>query len=101
MSGARSTIKGVTFERQVRRAYEQAGFTVRGLEGEGDHLALGHGLVIASECKRQERLKLPEWWRQCVEDAPDGAVPVLTFRQSRAEMLSVVRTADLLRMVTR
>lgn len=94
--------KGITFERQVADAYMAAGFDVRGLEGGGDHFVVCRdGLVIASECKRQERLKIPEWWRQCVDDAPTGSTPILTFRQSRQEMLSVVRTADLLRMIGR
>ena len=102
MKGAAATAKGVRFEREVRQVFEGAGFAVRGLEAEGDHLIVSlDGLVISSECKRQERLKIPEWWRQAATDAPPGSVPVLTFRQSRGEMLSVVRTADLVRLVSR
>ena len=101
-SGAAAAAKGVRFERDVRRAWEAAGLTVRGLEAEGDHLIVSvDGLVISSECKRQERLKIPEWWRQCSDDAPAGSVPVLTFRQSRGEMLSVIRTRDLARLAGR
>ena len=91
--------KGLRWELAVRRAYEAAGFTVRGLEGEGDHLCLRRdGLCIASEAKNQARLKLPEWWRQTKADAPGSAVPVLTFKLG-GEMLSVIATADLLRLV--
>lgn len=98
----KTSAKGRSFEREVADAYTAAGFDVRGLEAGGDHFAVClDGLVIASECKRQERLKIPEWWRQTVADAPVGSTPVLTFRQSRGEMLSVVRTADLLRMIAR
>jgi len=96
-----SRLKGITFEREVAAVYEQHGFDVRGLENTGDHLCtLPSGLIIASESKRHERLRIPEWWAQTVRDAPAGAVPVLTFRQSRREMLSVVRTADLLALAT-
>ena len=90
------------FEREVAAAWEQAGYAVRGLEGSGDHLVIGEdGLLIHSEAKRQERVRLPEWWAQCTGEAPAGAVPVLTLRWSRGEMLSVVRTADLIRLVSR
>lgn len=94
--------KGVSFERAVLDAFEAAGLEVRGLENKGDHLILGalNGVTFASECKWQERLKIPEWWAQTVRDAPRGTVPLLTFKQSRKEMLSVIRTADLLRLLT-
>lgn len=68
---------------EVRRMYERHGFTVRGLEGAGDHLALGHGLTIFSECKRAERLKVPEWLRQTWDEAPNGSLPILAFRGNR------------------
>lgn len=91
--------KGVTFERRVRRAFEDAGFDVRGLEGGGDHACFGRdGLVVASEAKNQERLKVPEWWRQTVNDAPPSSVPVLTIKLPGGEMVSLLRTSDLLRM---
>lgn len=86
--------KGVTFEREIARAFEAAGFHVRGLEAGGDHLCIsgrrnavcGNGEMIPEtlhiECKRQERLKLPEWIRQAETDA--GALPwLLVFRQNR------------------
>lgn len=96
----RPRAKGVAFEREVAALAESYGFDVRGLEAGGDHLILcTGGVVLASECKRQERLRIPEWWAQATSDAPNGAVPVLTFRQSRRESLSVVRTADLFRIV--
>lgn len=92
--------KGIRFEREVAAAFTDAGFAVRGLESGGDHLIIAkNGVVLSSECKRQERLRLPEWWTQCVTDAPAGTTPVLTIRQSRGEMLSVLRTADLLRLL--
>ena len=99
MSGKASRAKGLRWELAVRRAYEAAGFTVRGLEGEGDHLAIRNGLVIASEAKNQERLKIPLWWRQTTTDAPAGAVPVLTMNLGQGNMVSMIRTADLLRLV--
>jgi hypothetical protein len=89
------------WELAVRRAYEAAGFTVRGLEGEGDHLCFGrNGLVIGSEAKNQQRLKVPEWWRQTTTDAPDGAVPVLTMKLPGGEMVSMVRTSQLLELLS-
>jgi hypothetical protein len=75
--------KGRKAEAEVRRIYERHGFTVRGLEGTGDHLAVGHGLVIHSEVKRQEVLRLPLWCRQAYAEAPTGSLPVVAFRKSR------------------
>lgn len=82
--------------------FESAGAEVRGLESGGDHAVyLPSGLVLASECKRAERLKVPEWWRQTRDDAPAGTIPVLTFRQNRQEPLSVLRTVDLLALLAK
>lgn len=52
------------------------------------------------ECKRQEKLALPEWWRQCEENArKEGLTPLLVFRRSREDALAVLRWADLLALV--
>lgn len=71
-------------ELEVRRLWEAAGLTVRGLEGEGDHAVyLPGGAMLHSEVKRQERLQLPMWLRQAEAEAPPGTVPVVAFRQNR------------------
>jgi hypothetical protein len=75
--------KGRKAEAEVRRIYESHGFTVRGLEATGDHLVTGHGLIIHSEVKRQETLRLPLWCRQAYGECPTGAIPVVAFRKSR------------------
>lgn len=83
--------KGTDFERQVADTWRSHGHTVRGLEAAGDHLIITpSGLVLHSECKRQERVRLPEWWAQTVRDCPVGAVPTLTLRWSRGEPLCVM-----------
>ena len=48
----------------------------------------GHDLTgipgVALEVKRCERLNIPAWWLQAVEQAKSaGLVPVLAYRQSR------------------
>ena len=40
---------------------------------------------LAVEVKRQETLKIKEWWQQAVEQAKDGEVPVLLWRQNRGQ----------------
>lgn len=100
--GKQARAKGVRFERRVRQLYEEAGFAVRGLEGSGDHACFGRdGLVVASEAKNQERLKVPEWWRQTVADAPPGSLPVLTVKLPGGEIVSVLRTSELVRLLAR
>lgn len=82
--------KGVRFEHEVAQAFKHAGFHVRGLEAGGDHLCVqlpGEEVVtypatLHVECKRHERLKLPEWLRQTERDA-DGLAWLLVFRQNR------------------
>ena len=47
------------------------------------------------ECKRQERLCLPAWWRQAVKQGlADGNEPIVFFRQSRKEWRALIRTVD-------
>lgn len=105
--------KGIRFEREVAAMFTDAGFDVRGLESSGDHLILSvNGVTLASECKRQERLSVGAWWAQAVSDAPAGTVPLVTFKTGKrgvergkragtdGETLSIVRTADLLRLLT-
>lgn len=97
----KSRTKGVKGELEVRRLWEAAGFTVRGLEGEGDHAVyLPGGRMLHSEVKRQERLRLPEWLAQAEAEAPPGAVPVVAFRRSRGRWyaaLPLELLAELLR----
>jgi Holliday junction resolvase len=98
---ASSRRKGVTGEREVARIWKAAGFEVRGLEGQGDHVVItGYAHMIHSEVKRAERLKLPEWLRQAAAEAPFGSVPVVSFRQNRGEWYVALRLDDLVMMLT-
>lgn len=52
------------------------------------------------ECKRQERLSIPAWWKQCESNAEaEGLTPLLVFRQNRQEPLAVLRWSDLIRLI--
>ena len=94
--GAASRRKGVAGEREVAAIFEASGFTVRGLEGAGDHLVIArNGLTLHSEVKRAERLKLPEWLRQARDECPAGCVPVVSFRQNRDEWYACIPLAAL------
>lgn len=99
--------KGVTAEREVANVWKEHGLEVRGLEGTGDHLVLPRvvagtpPVIIHSEVKRQERLKIPEWLRQAKEEAPAGTIPVVSFRQSRGEWYACLPLADLAELVAR
>lgn len=78
----RERAKGLRGERDVRSLMELYGWTVRGLEGEGDHLALRGGLVLHLECKNQAGLRLPLWIRQAEAEAPEGTVPVVAYKHA-------------------
>jgi len=52
------------------------------------------------ECKHQERVALPEWWKQCTRNAAaENLAPLLVMKQSRREALAVLRWEDLLALV--
>jgi hypothetical protein len=55
--GATERRKGVRGEHEVAELYRSRGFTIRGLEGAGDHLVVcgeNSGVLLHSEVKRQE-----------------------------------------------
>jgi hypothetical protein len=111
---AASRAKGVRGEREVALRFEQAGWTVRGLEGQGDQLCVklaapslsdaAHGrdtpaVTLHVECKRQERLRLPEWLEQARAEAPPGVPPVVVSRQSHGQWVAHLPLDDLLRLI--
>lgn len=83
VSGAQR-VKGRRAEREVALILEAHGFTVRGLEGGGDHVAVGHGVTLHVEVKRQERGFRTAWAAQARDEAPPGSLPVVIYRRSRA-----------------
>ena len=88
--------KGRKGEREVALLYERHGFEIRGLEGTGDHLAIGYGLTIHSESKRQEVARPWLWDEQAHAEAPAGALPIVAFRRSRSPWIAQVRLEELL-----
>ena len=52
------------------------------------------------ECKAQERIALPEWWRQCTANAEkEGLTPLLLIKRNREEPLAVLQWSDLIRLI--
>ena len=52
------------------------------------------------ECKHQERISLPAWWRQCAANAEaEQLTPLLVVKQNREEPLAVLRWSDLLELL--
>lgn len=88
--------KGRKGEREVLELLEAHGFTVRGLESGGDHLALGHGLVLHVESKRHETARPWAWYEQARTDAPPMTTPLVAFRRSRSRWLALVDLEELL-----
>jgi hypothetical protein len=82
-------------EREVLQLLEARGFTVRGLEATGDHLAFGHGLVLHVETKRQETARPWAWLEQAEREAPAGAMTLVAFRRSRSRWYALVPLEDL------
>ena len=105
ISGKGRRDKGVKGEREVTKLFAERGFDVRGLEGLGDQIATkgspGALLAFHLECKRQERLKVSEWLRQCVEETPEGMVPLLAYRRSHEDWVAVLPLESLLDLLER
>lgn len=82
--------KGAAFERKVAHLLTDATGTtwcrrVRNRAGDSDVVADEPALAgISVECKHANVLCLPAWWRQAVEQAGAGGVPVLIYRQTGA-----------------
>jgi hypothetical protein len=52
------------------------------------------------ECKAQEAIALPAWWKQCESNASKvGLIPLLVFKRNREEPLAVLRWSDLLALL--
>ncbi len=52
------------------------------------------------ECKAQETISLPAWWKQCESNASKvGLIPLLVFKRNREEPLAVLRWSDLLSLI--
>lgn len=83
--------KGKEGEREVARILRAHGYAdahrtaqVRGDTGEAADVIGLPGFHL--EVKRQEVLKIEEWWRQAVHDSTfTGDIPVLVFRKNRQD----------------
>ena len=87
-------LKGRRAEAEVAAILRSYGFTVRGLESGGDHLAVRGAIRLHVEVKRQERGFRAAWARQAVSEAPEGSTPVVIYRASYAPWLIYVRASD-------
>jgi hypothetical protein len=103
--GRASRDKGLKGEREVRALWESHGFTVRGLEGEGDHVIvrpssdLRGSLSLHSEVKRCETARPWAWMQQAALEAPPFAVPVVAFRRNGSKWLALIQLDDLARLL--
>lgn len=93
--GRRERDKGRKGEREVVLVLERHGFTVRALEGTGDHLAFHDGLVLHVESKRQEQARVWAWLEQAESETPAGAVTMVAFRRSHGKWYAIVPLDDL------
>lgn len=91
---AAQRVKGRRGEAEVAGVLRSAGFTVRGLERGGDHLAVGHAVRLHIEVKRQERGFRAAWARQAQREAPEDAAPLVVYRRSREPWRAAVMLRD-------
>ena len=52
------------------------------------------------ECKHQEAISIPAWWKQCDGNArKEGLTPLLLIKRNREEPLAVLQWSDLIRLI--
>lgn len=81
--------KGLAAEAEVAALYRERGFEWRGLESQGDGLALGFGSTHHVEVKRQELARPWIWIAQSLLEAPSGTLPVVAFRRNHSAWLAL------------
>lgn len=58
-------------------------------------------LRVHWECKRVERLRLPEAMAQAIDEAAPGQLPVVAHRRNGGDWLAILRLDDLLPLLER
>jgi len=97
-SGAHKRRKGLRGEQEVRRAFLDAGYEVRGLEGLGDQHVHGHPFGdLHVEAKRQETILIVKWMEQSIAEAESGSVPIVAFRRNGEPWFICLLLDDFLR----
>jgi Holliday junction resolvase len=102
--GATSRRKGREGENELRKLWAGAGWDCVAAQrnlggGQGDVRARKYPLSFHIECKRSERLSVPEWIRQAESEAASGDVPIVCYRQNKGGWYAIVRLDDLLGML--
>lgn len=101
-----SNLKGKVGERELCQVIREAGFQARrsqqycGVAGDEDITHSLPGLYL--ECKRVERLNVPQAYAQAVRDsaASQGSpMPVVAHRANRSKWLVTLALDDLLRLM--
>ena len=99
--------KGSAGERELAEILRKAGIRAyrndqifRGGAGNPDVSAEIAGQELHIECKRQERLNVPEAVAQAMRDAAAGAMPIVAHRRNREKWLVTIPLEPLLELMT-
>lgn len=88
--------KGANAEREVVHILEEYGFPARrGQVFNGEPDIICPMLPFHFEVKRQETLKINDWWKQSVS-AAGNEIPTVVFRRSHEPWKVVISLTDLL-----
>ena len=93
--------KGANAEREVVHILEENGFPARrGQVFNGEPDIICEGLPFHIEVKRQETLKINDWWRQSKAASGENEIPTVVFRRSREDWKILMSLSDLLAILT-
>lgn len=91
--------KGANAEREVAKILNEYGFIARrGQVFNGEPDIVAPQLPFHFEVKRQETLKINEWWKQS-ESASHNKIPTVVFRQNNQSWKIMLSLADFLELV--
>ncbi len=91
--------KGADAEREVAKILNDYGFMARrGQVFNGEPDIVAPQLPYHFEVKRQETLKITEWWKQS-ESASHGKIPTVVFRRNREQWKIMLSLTDFLEIL--
>lgn len=91
--------KGANAEREVAAIFREHGFTARRGQVFNHEPDVLTELPIHVEVKRQETLRINDWWKQSESATGEDEIPTVIFRQNRQSWKIMLSLADFLELV--
>lgn len=104
--------KGANFQKEVARKLaekynmdfgQDMDFFGRQMGGSGTDIVLSRDAKeycpFDIEVKRTEKIEIPKWWQQAVENTQDGRIPLIIFKRNKENAKVVLDFEDFLSLL--